>query len=433
MRNGAVVDAAGEDAAVVVAQVGNILLRFPHRVVEAIVAEEVEILHAAQFADLREEVVARLNGIGHNVGSNVALRAARVFGIVAVDGRNLLRVPQVSVVEVAAHNPVVRLISEVERTNRHAAFRHAVSLVFRSVARGTAVVAAHGHAQSRHGVVVHAEGAGILRAAPELEGVFMAVLDPVGIVELICLKPLHTEHFIAPMLRTAPETDARLVPGGGHDAGLLFGAVDGEELVRLVVVVQPAHGNDNMAGADIGGGAECLFYPELFEFHLAALLEFGFNLSALVVLNFHGRASAAVLIFQFGVHAPALAEVVANHEGDVGQVELAAALAVLELLRLDVARVLVAVKIAARHRLAVAAQHEAFLFLGLRQQFCSLFFFFLCLLNNHAVSPLLRRHGCKREAAKKEERAIKCFNLHVSSLNFSGAKFAVSPCGGNRQ
>ena len=47
LRNGAVVDAAGEDATVVVAQVGNILLRFPHRVVEAVVAEEVEILHAA--------------------------------------------------------------------------------------------------------------------------------------------------------------------------------------------------------------------------------------------------------------------------------------------------------------------------------------------------------------------------------------------------
>ena len=201
------------------------------------------------------------------------------------------------------------------------------------------------------------------------------------------------------MLRASPKTDARLVPGGGHDAGLLFGAVDGEEFVRLVVVVQPAHGNDNMAGADIGGGAERLFYPKLFEFHLAALLEFGFNLAALVILDFHGRASAAVLIFQFGVHPPALAKVVTNHEGDVGQVELAAALAVLKFLRLDVARVLVAVKIAARHRLAVAAQHEAFLFLGLRQQFCSLFLFFLCLLDAHAVGRLLRLGGRNREAA----------------------------------
>ena len=227
----------------------------------------------------------------------------------------------------------------------------------------------------------------------------MAVLYPVGIVELISLKPLHAEHLIAPMLRASPETDARLMPGGGHDTGLLFGAVDGEELVRLVVVVQPAHGNDNMTGADIGSGAECLFNPKLIELHLAALLEFGFYLAALVVLDFHGRASAAVLIFQFGVHAPALAEVVANHEGNVRQVELAAALAVLKFLRLDVARILVAVKIAARHRLAVAAQHEAFLFLGLRQPFCSLFLFFLCLLNNHAVSSRLRLGGRNSEVA----------------------------------
>ena len=87
-----------------------------------------------------------------------------------------------AVVEIAAHNPVVGIISEVERTDGDRALQvgcQPVGIARQTVVDAVSVVAAHSHAQAGDGIVVYAGGNCIFIGYFELEHRGRAVLDPV--------------------------------------------------------------------------------------------------------------------------------------------------------------------------------------------------------------------------------------------------------------
>ena len=185
------------------------------------------------------------------------------------------------------------------------------------------VEAAQAQPQVPDGVVVDARGEAQVVGHLELVGRARAVLDEVVAVVHEGVHPGDHEGFVAPGAGAAPEADASVVPGGGKDGVFAFGAVHGEEIQRLVRVVQAAHGHHQVADADVQLRGEALLDPELFQFHLAAFLDLGLPLARLGELFLHGGAGAGMLEFDLGLHRPALAEVVAQVNDGVRHVETA--------------------------------------------------------------------------------------------------------------
>ena len=107
-----------------------------------------------------------------------------------------------------------------------------------------------------------------------------------------------------------------------HDGSLALRAVDGEELVWLVVGIRIAHGHDDLTGLDIElPTSKLLVDPELLDVHLAALLHFSLILAGLLGLDLHGAATAAMLKLHLAAQRPALAEVIAKVQTYVRQVK----------------------------------------------------------------------------------------------------------------
>ena len=160
----------------------------------------------------------------------------------------------------------------------------------------------------------------------------------------------------------SPEADARVVPRGGEHRVLALGAVDGEEVERLVVGVVQSHGHDNVPQLHVGPVGETLVEPELLDFHLSAFLYLVLVFAALVVFHFDGRTRARVLKLYFGAHGPPLSEVVAQIDHGVGDVKPSVALVVFVSRSVLVAVVAVAVEHAAVGHFTISAHTQAIAF-----------------------------------------------------------------------
>jgi hypothetical protein len=182
---------------------------------------------------------------------------------------------------------------------------------------------------------------------------------PVGAVEEHGVKPSGELKLVTEVAGASPERDARLVPRTRNDCPLAFGAVNGEEVQRLVVSVGQSERQHDVAEADVGPVGERLLNPELLQLYLAALLGLGFPFAAFLGLLLDGSAAAAVFKLYFHANAPALAEVVAEVNHGVGDVETAVRRVVLIVSRIGVAERIVAVKVARIRQFAVSAHTEA--------------------------------------------------------------------------
>ena len=113
------------------------------------------------------------------------------------------------------------------------------------------------------------------------------------------------------------------MPSGRQNGEFPFGTIDGEEIEGLVGVVEPANGDDDVSGPYIELRAEGLLEPELLQLHFSALLDFGFPLSGLRELLFHGASGSRVLEFNLRLQAPAPAEVIPYIDDGMGDVKTA--------------------------------------------------------------------------------------------------------------
>ena len=160
------------------------------------------------------------------------------------------------------------------------------------------------------------------------------------------------------------------MPGVGHDGGLALWTIDGEELVGLVVGIRIAHGYDDLARLDIELAAhKLLVEPELLDVHLAALLYLGLIFARLLGLDLYGSTVAAMLKLDLRTQRPAIAEVIAQIQDHVGQVEASVTLVVGIVLGFLVAVEALAVEVARHHGFTIASDVQA------RQSVCHL----LCL------------------------------------------------------
>ena len=155
----------------------------------------------------------------------------------------------------------------------------------------------------------------------ELVGRGRPVFHPIGIVEHIGVQGGDDHGLVAPVAETAPQADARFVPGAGHHVELTFGTVAGEEAVRFVGEVGLPDGHDDVSQADVEALAKRFLDPELFQRHFAAALYLVLELAGFLGFHFHGHFAAAVLKLDFAAHAPAFAEVVSQVDDHVGQVD----------------------------------------------------------------------------------------------------------------
>lgn len=130
-----------------------------------------------QFVPLGEKVITCLDTDGYRILSD---RSLVVGGVVRADATlgtgDFCGIAQVTVVGIAADNPVVVVVREVECTDKHFALHFVIGfactfLVVRlRVVHRVAVIAAQAHAQAFDGIVVHTGGNGILVGNLEFEG-----------------------------------------------------------------------------------------------------------------------------------------------------------------------------------------------------------------------------------------------------------------------
>ena len=124
-------------------------------------------------------------------------------------------------------------------------------------------------------------------------------------------------------------------------------------------VVQSAHGHHQVADADVQLRGEALLDPELFQFHLAALLDLGLPLARLGEFLLHGGAGAGMLEFDLRLHRPALAEVVAEVDHGMRHVEAAVRRVVPVIIGMRITVNVVTEEIAGQGHFSVAAQGQA--------------------------------------------------------------------------
>ena len=118
------------------------------------------------------------------------------------------------------------------------------------------------------------------------------------------------------------------MPSAGQYGVFSLRTVNAEGFVGSVVVVGHADGNNDVSGTDIEGIAERLLYPELLEGYFTTTLYFLFELAGFLGLLLDGSFNTAMFELYFGTHAPAVTEIVAQHDDGMRYVDTAVALAV---------------------------------------------------------------------------------------------------------
>ena len=319
-----------EGDAVDVGVVVLILVLFGNIAVVILVSsEDVEFLLSAQFFYLREDVIASFHSNAHGILSYCSALHRRVacVGLGILYGVNLVDIGDVSVVGLSTHDPVPSVDREVNRSDRDGALHFvvwlavALDIVGVGVVHGVAHVAAYSHSHSWHDVVVAAGSKAIFVGWLKLKRRSCARVNPSVAIEEHRIKPGHSLHFVAELAGIAPEADASVVPSAWQNGVLALGTIDGEIVKRLVIGIVKSHGDDDMSGSHVCPAGERLLDPELLELHFAAFLLFKLPLGSLVGLVFDGAACARMLKFHLRAHRPAAAEVVADVDDSMGNVE----------------------------------------------------------------------------------------------------------------
>ncbi len=366
LLDGVIVHAEGHHMAVGPLVVGEGVGGGDVAVVVVVAAEEVELLVAGVF-DGMQDVVGDLAASGHGRLADQGARIGReaLVVLVLVPCRDEVGVAEVTVVEVAAHHEAVGFVVELGRADDDGAF-HVLVLAGLGeligddvVIKGVAHIAAHAPVEVGNAVVVDAQGACQVVGHAELIARRRAVLHPVGVVEHIGVEGRHHDGLIAPVAELPPQADTCLMPGAGQDVELAFGTVASEELRGQVGIVGLSYRHHDVTHTDVEALAERLLEPELFECHFAAAFDLVFEFAGLFCLNFHGYFAAAMLKLDFATHAPTLAEVVAQVDDDMGQVDATMALGVFVPLGMGIAEHVVAIKVAGVDGLAVTANGQA--------------------------------------------------------------------------
>lgn len=177
-----------------------------------------------------------------------------------------------------------------------------------------------------------------------------------------------------------------------------------------------ADGHYHMAGAKVESLREGFLKPELLQGNFAAAFDFGLVLAAFVVLHLDGPLHSAVLELDFGTHAPAVAEVIAEIEYHVRQV-YARVVVVFEILGSLVAVPGIRIKIIGVDRFSITADSE----LGRKGQSC-------CQsadcgaksFTHNDNSGLLRFFGCKITYPRKGGQYSVLSNFNLKPLREPG-------------
>ena len=114
-----------------------------------------------------------------------------------------------------------------------------------------------------------------------------------------------------------------------------------------------------MTHAQVKPWRETLLNPELLQGHLAATLYLLLELAGLFRFLFHSGLDATVFKLHLGTHTPAVAEVVAQHDNGMGQVDAAVSLVFGIAVGVRVAKYVVAIEIVVIHSLPIATDSES--------------------------------------------------------------------------
>ena len=128
-----------------------------------------------------------------------------------------------------------------------------------------------------------------------------------------------------------------------------------------MVRVQRSYRDDLHTGADDGIAVEGFLQPELLQRHFAAALYLALVFAALFFLYLDGAFRSAVLELYLRAHAPAFAEVIAQIDDHVRQVELAVMVIGVFLGVLAVTKVVIAEPAVLGGHFAVPADDKPFL------------------------------------------------------------------------
>ena len=187
----------------------------------------------------------------------------------------------------------------------------------------------------------------------------MTLVNPAGIGEVVGIQTSQKLCLVAKVSIASKERDTGLVPGRGHDGVFAFRTIDGKEIQRLVVGIVQTYGYDDMSHAEITPAAERLLQPELLQLHLATLLGLLFPFAAFLVFLLVGDTCATMLELNLSTERPAFAEVVAQIDDSMWNVEAPVRRVVLMLLRLTVAAHVVAKIVTRETDFSIAADAQS--------------------------------------------------------------------------
>ena len=166
-------------------------------------------------------------------------------------------------------------------------------------------------------------------------------------------------ELVTPVAIVSPETDAGFVPSAGHDGVFTFGTVDGEKVVGGVVVVGHAHRYDNVPHAEVEGFGETFLNPELLQCYLATAFNFLLEFASFFSLFLDGCFGAAVFKLDFGADRPSVAEVVAEHNHGMRDVDTTVSLILGIAVAVGIAKNVVAIKIVVVNGFAIPTNGES--------------------------------------------------------------------------
>ena len=276
---------------------------------------------------------------------------------ILVEGCNLISIRQMRHKRVSANGQIAAAVLEIERANGEHTFNLFVfcSNALERIIKCGAAVSACRQSKSANRLEINACRTSVTVGNFEFVGTCRAVFHEAIGAKPLGIEPRQKHRLIAHFPDLSPHAHARLVPRARQHTAFAFGAVNGVKLNRHMVLVHSAHGHNHFAHTNVQFRAKTLLQPELLESNLAATLNFSLVLARLVGVNLNRRLDPAVLKLNLGAHCPAAAEVVANINDHVRQVELPVAIVVFVLFGETVAVEVSAVEIARRHGLAVSA------------------------------------------------------------------------------
>ena len=313
-----------------------------------------------------QKVDASLDGgvPGALADGGVRIRVARHGSLVFVAARYQRGVAEMAVVGIAAEGKPTVIVGEVESANKDGAFGTEIARRLGVDSRGDVVVeavagiAAEAEAEAFDARPVDTRRGADAVGGAEFVGRGRAVVNPTSIVEEVAVERRQELQLIAPAAGLAPEAEARFVPSARHDSVFALRAIDAKEAVRSMVVVGHADRDDDVAGADVEMWAETFLDPELLEGDLAAALNLLLKLASFLGFLLDGSFHAPMLELDFGAHRPTAAEVIAQHDDSVRDIDAAKARRILVAVGVAVAEDIVAIEVMAIGSLAIAANNE---------------------------------------------------------------------------